>query len=241
MTLAAGDLQAESGQVVAAFDFDGTLLPGDSLLPWLAMACGRSATASAVAASVAESLGGSLAGAVRRSLGGWRTASPGVSPPGALQDWPGIDRDLLKARVLRRLLAGRELAELATHAQAHAAALVTRLRPQTLAQLRRHQSARHRVVIVSASPELYLAPVGQALGLDAVIGTRLEVGADGRLTGRLDGPNCRGSEKVVRLRDWMDRTLQGAPSQVCAYGDSSGDDEMMAMADISTWVGRRNR
>ena len=67
-----------------------------------------------------------------------------------------------------------------------------------------HRQAGHRVVIVSASPTVYLDAAGRRLGVDAVLATELEVGADGRLTGRLAGPNCRGEEKVKRLQAWLD-------------------------------------
>ena len=46
--------------------------------------------------------------------------------------------------------------------------------------------------------------VGQELGVDAVVATRLAVGADGRLTGRYQGRNCRGQEKLDRVRAWME-------------------------------------
>ena len=60
--------------------------------------------------------------------------------------------------------------------------------------------------------------------------THLEADAAGRLTGRLDGPNCRGPEKERRLRAWLtDRGLEKAT--LWAYGDSRGDRELLALAD----------
>ena len=48
----------------------------------------------------------------------------------------------------------------------------------------------------------------------------------GRCTGRLDGANCRGPEKATRLQ-----TLLGDdPVELWAYGNSAGDDEMLALA-----------
>jgi phosphatidylglycerophosphatase C len=90
-------------------------------------------------------------------------------------------------------------------------------------------------VLVSASPELYVAPIGRRLGFDAVLATRLEVGADGRLTGRLLGANCRGAEKVARLRQWRGDGLALA----YAYGDSAGDTEMLALAATAVRLARR--
>jgi len=92
--------------------------------------------------------------------------------------------------------------------------------------------------MVSASPELYVAPVARRLGFDATLATRLQVGPDGLLTGRLVGRNCRGPEKVRRLQEWFgDET-----PVVFAYGDSRGDREMLAFSsDGGTWLRRRSR
>ena len=84
----------------------------------------------------------------------------------------------------------------------------------------------HAVLLASASLDSYLLP----LGVDGVICTRLERGADGKLTGRLDGANCRGAEKARRVREWLqEHDLTGA--ELWAYGDSKGDDELLALAD----------
>jgi phosphatidylglycerophosphatase C len=108
--------------------------------------------------------------------------------------------------------------------------VLPRLRDDTTARLRRHQALGHRVVLASASLEQYLGPLGTELGLDGVVCTRLERGVDGRLTGRLLGPNCRGPEKALRVRAWLsDNGLEDA--ELWAYGDSSGDTELLALAD----------
>jgi phosphatidylglycerophosphatase C len=64
------------------------------------------------------------------------------------------------------------------------------------------------------------------IGADRVIGTRLAFSAEGRLTPKLEGLNCRGTEKVRRLReaygDDLDLDL--------AFGDTSGDTAMLKAA-----------
>ncbi len=69
-----------------------------------------------------------------------------------------------------------------------------------------------------------------------VLCTRLELDGDGTYTGRMDGGNCRGGAKATRLRDY----LGDVPAEVWAYGNSSGDDEMFALADHVVRV-RRGR
>ena len=94
------------------------------------------------------------------------------------------------------------------------------------------------MVIVSASYEMYVEPLAALLGADHALATRLAVGADGRLTGELDGPNCRGPEKIRRLHDWLDAHHGGrAMVDVIAYGDSPGDRELLADADERHWIG----
>lgn len=110
------------------------------------------------------------------------------------------------------------------------------LRPDTVKRLEWHREQGHRVVLVSASLTPYLVPLGTRLGVDAVLCTQLEVGADGRLTGRLDGPNCRGAEKVTRLETWLTESGLGG-AELWAYGDSAGDRELLARADHAQLVG----
>ena len=198
---------------VAAFDFDGTLTRRDSLLPFLVFVRGAAATARAV---VAESP------RFGRVLLGRAT------------------RDEAKEALLVRLLSGAELQQLSQSGTAFGERLVARgVRPTMRRRLDWHRQAGHRVVIVSASPTVYLDAAGRRLGVDAVLATELEVGADGRLTGRLAGPNCRGEEKVKRLQAWLDGSGREPSGQVWAYGDSRGDAQMLALADVPVWVGWR--
>ena len=82
-------------------------------------------------------------------------------------------------------------------------------------------------MIVTACPEEIAAPFARGLGADILIGTRLEYDDEGRLTGNLAGENCRGLEKVERLKAEFgdDFRLEAA------YGDTDGDREMLAMAE----------
>lgn len=196
-------------QPLAAFDLDGTLTRRDTLMPFLRRAVGRDRAYRAVLASSLP-----LARAV--ALG-------------------GAHRDRAKAAVLRRALAGFPRATLAEMAESYADHVVAQdLRPDVRARVDWHRTEGHELVLVSASPELYVAPIGRRLGFDEVLATRLEVGADDRLTGRLMGSNCRGPEKVARLREWRGDTLV----VTYAYGDSTGDREMLALAETPVKVGR---
>lgn len=145
-------------------------------------------------------------------------------------------REAYKADVLRRLLAGVPAASLQEAATAYGARLAEQLRPETVERIRWHQSEGHEVLIVSASLRAYLDPVVEHLGIDGVCAVELEVDDEERLTGRMIGANCRGAEKVRRLTEWLGGE---APARLWAYGNSSGDRELLAAAHEPIWVGRR--
>jgi phosphatidylglycerophosphatase C len=191
---------------VAAFDFDGTLVPGDSLRPFLLRLLGPPRLAAALA---------------------------GAGPAMGLAYARG-GRDAAKAALFRRTVAGLEGARVDEAGRAFAAELAGKVRPDLAERVAWHRLAGHRLVLVSASLTAYLEPLGDHLGLDDVIATRLEVGPDGALTGRLAGPNVRGAEKAARLR----HLLGDGRAEIWAYGDSAGDREMLEMADHPTRVGR---
>jgi phosphatidylglycerophosphatase C len=197
--------------VVAAFDFDGTLTHGGSTWRYLVQVRGLGPVAAA-AVMVFPRL---VAAAV---LGGRST-------------------DRAKEALLHRTLAGvpgDEAAALAgDFGRAHYA---RRQRADVRARLEQHRRLGHRLVIVSASPELYVGAVAEDLAADAVIATRLAVGPDGRLTGRFEGRNCRGKQKIERLRQWTAAEAPGA--LLWAYGNSAGDRRLLAGADVGVDVGR---
>jgi phosphatidylglycerophosphatase C len=187
--------------VVAAFDVDGTLTNGDCVTPFLRRAAGRRLWTTLLRHPLALA-----ASAARR------------------------DRDRLK-ELACSALRGIESTEIEHLGEAFAREFgAGRLRVDTVARLRRHRELGHTVILASASLDPYLVPLGRSLGVDAVVCTVLERGRDGRLTGRLVGANCRGAEKARRVSDWLrENDLAGA--ELWAYGDSSGDDELLALAD----------
>lgn len=188
--------------IVAAFDFDGTITYRDTLLPFLLRLRGW---------------GGVLRGALSLlpTLTGF-----------ALRLVP---RDVAKERVLTRFLAGMTEAELRRLGAEYARQGIPRqVRPQALARLAWHKQRGHRCIVISASIEHYVLPWAQAAGFDDVIATRLATDAAGHLTGRYEGSNCYGPEKSRRLLVLLGRR---AGCEIHAYGDSRGDRELLALAD----------
>ena len=187
--------------VVAAFDVDGTLTTRDCVTPFLRRTAGLRLWTTLLRHPVA--LGSALA---------------------------HRDRDRLK-ELACSALRGKDAVELERAGKAFAAEVAsTRLRADTFARLRRHRDLGHTVLLASASLDVYLEPLGELLPADAIVCTTLERGPDGRLTGRLVGANCRGAEKARRVRQWLAASaLEGA--ELWAYGDSDGDDDLLAIAD----------
>jgi phosphatidylglycerophosphatase C len=196
-------------ECVAAFDFDGTLSTRDNFLPYLRIVAGTRDLARAIVAAV---------------------------PALAASRRDPRQRDVAKAILLRGTLAGRSDAYLRDVGARYARLVVARhLAPDTVARLEQHRADGHEIVLVSASLHVYLDPIADLLGADAVLATALEVDADGRCTGEIAGANVRGLEKVHRLDAW----LAGREVVIHAYGDSSGDDELLARADHGIRVDRK--
>jgi len=198
-----------SDVTVAAFDFDGTLTHRDTVVPFLR----RFTTTGRLAASLLPQTFRFLPIAARR------------------------DRDRLRALATDLVFRGRPLDDVMAHATAWGSQIAGNgLRADTTARLQWHAEHGHRIVIVSASYEPYVRVVADALGEIAVLATRLEAD-DGRCTGRHEGANCRGPEKVHRLRAWLDdEGLARDEITLYAYGDSEGDRELLAWADHPYWV-----
>jgi HAD superfamily hydrolase (TIGR01490 family) len=73
--------------------------------------------------------------------------------------------------------------------------------PQALEIMAAHRRAGEAIVIVSATPHHILTPVDRYLRPDFLICTRLETDTLGRCTGRSQGAICIGAEKAKRIRD----------------------------------------
>jgi phosphatidylglycerophosphatase C len=200
---------------VAAFDFDGTLTNSGSVFDFLVAVSGRQAVLRASAALAP------------------RLAQAAVTGGTVADD----TKEELFVRVLGGVDAGRLEEVGAEFAVSHLAAHV---RPEVRRRLDWHRGRGDEVVVVSASPEAYVRVAAERLAADGAIATRLAVDDSGHLTGHYDGGNCRGEEKIRRLRLWMgDAGMEGA--RLWAYGNSRGDLRMMRAADTGVNVGRLGR
>jgi phosphatidylglycerophosphatase C len=185
---------------LVAFDFDGTLTTTDSFTAFLRWRSG----------SVAYY--GNL---VRLAPAGVRyllSRDPGRLKAAAIRVYlRGLPRHILE----------QEAADFASMK----APLI--LRPDALKVWRRRRADGARMVIVSASPDIIVAPFARGLGADLLIASQIAFDASDRVAGGLHGRNCRGPEKVQRLREQFGKDVRLA----AAYGDTDGDTEMLELAE----------
>ena len=100
------------------------------------------------------------------------------------------------------------------------------VRPKALERIKWHQEQGHEVVVVSASLNQWIEPWCKHLNIKC-IATEIETDED-RITGRLKGKNCTGSEKVRRIKEVY---ASVDFEYIYAYGNSSGDKQLLEMAN----------
>ncbi|MEG0269599.1 MAG: HAD family hydrolase [Clostridia bacterium] len=187
----------------ALFDFDGTLLKGDSIVRFCLYAhqkglCGK---------------GDLLYGAWMAVLYLCRLTTAERAKQASL-----------------RFLAGKEEQQLSTLAESFCReVLVPALYPQGVQALQCERLQGAEVLLLTASPSFYLEPLKQRLGIAEIIGTRMDV-QNGVFSGLICGDNCRGVQKPLRLAEYLaakgDRLVYDESS---AYGDSGSDLPMLQL------------
>lgn len=188
------------GRPIVAFDFDGTLTIRDSFTEFLRWRAGPA---------------------------GWALGLLKLAPATAAYA-RDRDRGAIKAASVRVFLKGVSRPDLEADAARFADEVWSRfMRPDALANWEDWGRKGAYRVIVTASPETTVAPFAHRLGADALLGTDLTFDAEDCVTGAFSSPNCRGEEKVRRLRQAFGDHVRLA----AAYGDTSGDAEMLAIAD----------
>jgi phosphatidylglycerophosphatase C len=188
-------------RTVALFDFDHTLITGDSFWPFLMAASGRGATAVA--------LGGALTDFARHRLRAEKTESL---------------RTFVKGILLRRLVAGRSPGDFASAAE-HTRQWQTE-NPAIMRRLRAHHAAGDIVVIASGGLDLYLPALLRDVPHHALICTEIGI-ENGILTGAMINGNCVRLKKAERVRDWL--ATNGPFDESFAYGNYPHDLPMMEL------------
>lgn len=198
--------------MLALFDLDGTLSRHDTLAQY-------------------------LTGYLREHRRRW-TRVPAALPSLARYALARIDRGALKAAWIAAMMGGCTRDEVDAWTARFVPQLIERgLFSQARQALEKHRSAGDYLVLLSASPDLYVPAIGRALGFAETICT--EVGwARGHLTGELTSPNRRGAEKARCLAALRERHPQ---LPVIAYANAASDLAHLALADQGVLVNGARR
>jgi phosphatidylglycerophosphatase C len=190
---------------IAVFDLDGTITRHDTFLPYLR---------------------------------GWLERHPragfSVSALAAFLAYPfHPDRGRLKSRLLRAALGGAAREDVQRWTDAYVSALGdAELCPGALAAIARERAAADRLVLLSASIDLYVPAIGRRFGFDETICTEVAWRA-GVLDGALATPNRRAGEKR-RCIEALRARHPGA--RLAAFANARSDFEHFAVADEAVLV-----
>jgi phosphatidylglycerophosphatase C len=188
-------------RIIAFFDFDGTVTKKDTLLEF-----------------------------IRYVKGGFSFYFGFFihSPILVLYKLQIVSNQAAKEMMLRYFFGKMDAASFNDHCERFAREqLPLLMRPKALKEIDKLKAYGADVVIVSASPENWLKTWCVSNDLKC-IATRLVV-ADNKVTGKIDGRNCHGQEKVRRIESEFSLSEY---SRVYAYGDTPGDRYMLALANI---------
>lgn len=113
--------------------------------------------------------------------------------------------------------------------------LPTVLREEAMERIAWHKAKGDRVIVVSASLEVYLQPWCEAMNIE-LLAVKLSA-EDGVLTGNYVNGDCCGINKAKRVQEHVE--LKDYET-VYAYGDTTEDNELLALAQRKYFRWREN-
>lgn len=192
----------DSKNKIAFFDFDGTLIKGDSFLLFSYYNFGK--------AKVWKIIFKFLPNLVKCKL---RLCS----------------KDLLKERIFSELFSGMNYTTFKFRGEDFARILDNHINGTIFEKAKCLSSEGIDTVIVSASIEEWIRPWAIMHGFKDVISTKVEIDKKNNiLTGHFSTPNCNRLEKVRRIKQLYPGIKQ---YEIWVYGDGKGDQEMLLIAN----------
>lgn len=184
---------------LALFDFDGTVTTEDTLLTMIRFMHGNV-----------------------KFIGGMLYLSPSLiaMKAGLLKN------SVAKEKALRLFFGGTLLTDFEKLCERFTSEKIPLLiRPKAAQAIQQHLEQGDDVFIVSASPENWVQKWCVKTGVGC-IATKLKT-ENGIITGKIDGENCYGEEKVKRIRQTVDISVY---AEIFAYGDTKGDIPMLSIS-----------
>ena len=165
------EISGTGRKVIAAFDFDGTIIKRDSLFVfiWYAVSIKR------IVLSTLK-----------------------VMPYLVLYKLKVIPNFKAKEKLFTALFKGVSIADFNTLCKDFATVIQRIVKPEALDKIEWHRQNGHEIVIISASVENWIIPWATLNGIDTVLATQIQV-IEGLITGKFLSKNCHGAEKVNRL------------------------------------------
>lgn len=198
-----------AADTIAIFDLDGTITRRDTYAAY-------------------------LLGYLRRHPLAWRRLLPSLAlflaRPAAR-----AGSGALKAAALGAVFAGADQARIEAWNDIFVPWCLRRLlRAGAVAQIAAHRQAGHRLLLATASLDLYVCRLARELGFDETVCTRAAWTAEQRITGALDGGNLKGEAKLAAVR----RIVPDGPDApfVIAYSDHHADLPLLRWADRAVAV-----
>jgi phosphatidylglycerophosphatase C len=197
-------MDATNERLLVVLDLDGTITRADTLIPFLA---------------------GCFLRYPRLSL------KLLLVPLDALMWLLGrIDNAKFKTKLLTAVMGGLPITAVDSWAHEFARNIAERgCRPEMLSLITRCRNRGDRLIILSASPDIYVRYIADELGVGETVCTRLEVGP-WTFTGRLASPNCKGEEKLRRLKEHLGSEVYDGLT--LAFGNEESD------LSILEWAGQ---
>lgn len=141
-----------------------------------------------------------------------------------------IDRRTLK-QAMHRLLLGTLASERADRLARSFAGTVA-INPGARSQMAADRAGGRRIVVATAAHRFYAGRIAETLGVDDVIATEAVIDAQGRVTSRIDGPNCYGADKLAMIAAWMAREgIARDDAHIRFYSDHASDAPTFDWAD----------
>lgn len=150
-------------------------------------------------------------------------------PLNLLKFWHWGNRTWMKTEMLKAFMGGEPRQRINGWVDQFVEELMgDGMREQGLAELRAYQDQGVRVILASASFDIYVHAIAKRLGIDEVLATRAAWDRRDRLAG-MAGENCRDEEKLRRIKTLADIPADG--QGVAAYSDSHADLPLLGWAE----------
>ncbi|CEK10176.1 HAD-IB family hydrolase [Legionella hackeliae] len=185
-------------EIVAIFDFDGTITQKNTTVPFLKFIWGYYFT--------------------------WKFIKK--LPNAVAYQLQLIDIDQLNGAIAKTFLKNLSREFLYASGEHFSNAIIPKfVKTSAFERLQWHKKQGHHCVLATSAYNVYIDYWAHKTGFDDVVSTKIEFDEFNQATGRVEGKSCNGQEKLRRVLE-----IIPAAKISYAYGDSSGDKEILNFA-----------